>query len=1020
MKNSMLNFKYVVITLLSILLWIPLCAYAQQIVKGTVLAEGEPLIGVTVKVKDSSGGTITDLDGKYSVSVPNLDATLVFSFMGYVTEEIPIKGRGSVNVTMKENVTELGEVTIVGYGVVAKRDLTGAISSVTSKQIEQDASQSLEGLLQGKAAGVSIIANSGEPGGGITMRIRGQSSLNSGIEPLYIVDDVPIQVENTQMNHGGTALSPLANIDPSDIASIEVLKDAASASIYGSRAANGVVIITTKRGKSGKPVITFNASLAVSNIAKKKAVLNGRQYSELILDEYENAGDPKPIWQVVDSLNPTTSADNDWQSMVYQSAIQQKYDLGISGGTKDLRYAMSASYLDQEGTVINTGYKRIGTRINVDYRANKWLKVGSSTSINDGRNKRTTQGNSEASVVAVLTYPPVFSSHNPDGSLIGRLSGKTSPYAAAQAAKRNSHNNRIVTNEYIELFFTKNLRFKTNFAYDLSITKEDSFADKILDSKGQYQARTRSTKSFTWVNENLLFYNKTFNKKHNLALMAGYTQQSWQSEYTGIDGEGYSSGSITTLNAASVITKAYTQNTKHAIISYLARVNYDYMSRYLFTASIRRDGSSRFGNNKKYGNFPSVQLGWRFSDESWMKSLSFLSNGKIRFSYALTGNESIPNFITHGAYAVTGNYMGSQAIYPTSLKNPNLTWENTEQYNLGLDLNFLNNRINFIGDIYLKKTKDLLFNVRLPQTSGFGSVLSNLGNLSTKGLELQLNTVNIKGKFNWTSDFNISFDRTIVDKLPDGADILSGRSIVREGEPVGSFYGWNMLGVYSRDEDNYYVRMKPDGTVQEYQLLFGAGGAPFTGGDVQWEDINGDGIIDDSDRKIIGCGQPLFYGGFSNEFSYKGVSLNIYTTFSYGNDIYNDVRSTQDGMDAVNNATRDVLNRWRKPGDVTNVPIAMRKDPKSNGRQSNRWIEDGSYFKIKSVMLSYELPKKWISKAMLTHLRVYVSGTNLLTFSHYSGYDPEVNATSSALEIGRDTGVYPSARTFTFGLKASF
>lgn len=444
------------------------------------------------------------------------------------------------------------------------------------------------------------------------------------------------------------------------------------------------------------------------------------------------------------------------------------------------------------------------------------------------------------------------------------------------------------------------------------------------------------------------------------------------------------------------------------------------MSRYLFTASIRRDGSSRFGNNKKYGNFPSVQLGWRFSDESWMKSLSFLSNGKIRFSYALTGNESIPNFITHGAYAVTGNYMGSQAIYPTSLKNPNLTWENTEQYNLGLDLNFLNNRINFIGDIYLKKTKDLLFNVRLPQTSGFGSVWSNLGNLSTKGLELQLNTVNIKGKFNWTSDFNISFDRTIVDKLPDGADILSGRSIVREGEPVGSFYGWNMLGVYSRDEDNYYVRMKPDGTVQEYQLLFGAGGAPFTGGDVQWEDINGDGIIDDSDRKIIGCGQPLFYGGFSNEFSYKGVSLNIYTTFSYGNDIYNDVRSTQDGMDAVNNATRDVLNRWRKPGDVTNVPIAMRKDPKSNGRQSNRWIEDGSYFKIKSVMLSYELPKKWISKAMLTHLRVYVSGTNLLTFSHYSGYDPEVNATSSALEIGRDTGVYPSARTFTFGLKASF
>ena len=992
----------------------------QRKISGTVTSQDQPMAGVNVVVKGTQNGTTTDAKGNYSIDLPKGANALMFSFLGYVPQTIEVTATQSVlNVQMTEDATMLNEVVVVGYGGVKKRDLTGAVASVGEKQIERDASMSLESMLQGKIAGVSITANTGEPGGGVTMRIRGQSSLNSGIEPLYIVDDVPILTESTVLNHGGSSLSPLAAIDPSDIISIDVLKDAASASIYGSRAANGVVIITTRRGQSGAPQIKFNASVGISDIARKKAVLNGREYAELILESYRNGGDSNPIWQVVDSLNPTTSADNDWQSMVYRRAIQQKYDIGVSGGTKTLRYAMSANYTDQEGTVLNTSYNRIGTRINADYQATPWMKVGTSTSIAETTNKRTSQGNSESSVVAVLTYPSVFSAYNPDGSLIGRLSGKTSPYAAAMAAVRNSQNDRIITNEYVEFTPNQYLRARVNFAFDLSNTREDSFEDKILNSEGQYKARSRSTRNYTWLNENLLFYNRSFGD-HDLGVTVGYTQQMWKRQFTGIDGEGYSSGSITTINAASLITDAYTQNTAHSMISFIGRVNYDYQGKYLFTASIRRDGSSRFGANNRFGNFPSVQLGWRFSDERFLKNSSWLSNGKIRFSYALTGNESIPDFVTHGSYNVNANYMGFQAIYPSNLKNPNLTWETTRQWNLGLDLGFIDNRISLIVDMYSKQTSDLLFNVRLPQTSGFTSVWSNLGDLDTKGIEINLNTVNMTGAFEWMSSFNIAFDRTIVVRLPDGADILSGRSIIREGEKVGSFYGWSMKGVYPTDEDNYYVRMKADGTVEEYQLLYGTGGPAFIGGDVEWEDLNGDGVIDDDDRKIIGCGQPLFYGGFANDFSYKRFSLNIYTTFSYGNDIYNDVRATQDNMSAVNNASRDVLNRWRKPGDVTDVPRAERKDPRDNSRQSDRWIEDGSYFKVKSVMLAYDFPKKWISKLKMDRLQVYVSGANLLTFSDYSGYDPEVNATSSALEIGRDTGVYPSARTYTFGVKVTF
>ncbi|MDP3452018.1 MAG: TonB-dependent receptor [Bacteroidales bacterium] len=997
-------------------------------VSGKVVdGNNEPIMGVNVSVLGERRGVITDAMGLFTLQTGR-DKTISFSCLGYKSRELPANQLTGGPVVLQEDASLLDELVVIGYGTKRKRDLTGSIASVSSKDIESTPIKDVLTAMQGRVAGVQIISSSGAPGSSMQIRVRGASSLNSGNSPLYVVDGIPIETTSSSLlnvddEHG---LSALSYLNPGDIESIEVLKDAASSSIYGSRAANGVVLITTKRGKEGRAKISLNSTFGVSNITRKLSVLNSRQWREFIIEGYKNydqhmglAKETAIHWTVVDSLNPVNSGDGDWQSLMYNTAYEKQIGLNISGGSKNMLYSVSTSYLDQEGIIRNSKYKRFTTRANTEFIATEHIKVGTNIAYTYSTNDRISAGGmgNRSMVVALLTRPPTYALNYPDGSYLGYLNGKRNPIALAEECLHLNTSHRVNANEYLEIKFTDWLKFKSSLSVDFEAMKEDEFFPTTVDYRVGYNTgAVRVAEYFTWANENYFTYNQSFGQ-HHVGGLLGFSQQEWKTDVTGLNGLSFVSDDIRTLNGAGTISgQEVNVAYGHSMASFFARGTYDYKGKYLFEANIRADGSSRFGKNNRFGYFPSASAAWRFSDEKWFRNLKFINDAKIRVSIGQTGNEAIDNYTAQGTFITGRNYLTNAGVAPNQMPNADLTWETTTQYNLGLDLSFFYGRLDFVFDAYIKNTSDLLYEVPMPNTTGFSSVINNVGEIQNKGLEFSITSRNFVNDFKWSTSFNISFNKNKVLSLPKevlvNGYIQNGSfHILKEGEPVSTFFGYKYKGIYAYDTDN---------TNQLRHLT--STGKIFKGGDVIWEDIDKNGYIDQNDRTIIGNAQPLFVGGLSNDFSYKNFSLNVFMQFCYGNDIYNNVDYYRNSIFSYNNvSTEFYYNAWRNQGDVTNHPKVVRNDPMQNeARVQSRWVEDGSYLKIKTATLSYEVPKKIVDKINLQSLRLYITGSNLLTFTNYSGYDPDVNTLASGLRQGVDYGSYPQSRTFLFGLNIGF
>ncbi|MFB9056865.1 SusC/RagA family TonB-linked outer membrane protein [Mariniflexile ostreae] len=981
---------------------------------------GASLYGVNIIVKGTTKGVSSDLNGNYTINNVAPENTLLFSYISYSDQEIKIGLKNNINVLLKPAVDQLEEMVIIGYGTKKKRNLTGSIVSVNSKDIDQANVQDPISVLQGRAAGVQVTSSSGAPGGGMSIKVRGNSSLNSGNSPLYVVDGVPIEFNTLSSLNGSEnfGLNPLADINPGDIESIEILKDAASTAIYGSRAANGVVMITTKRGLSGKAQVDLNITSGVSEIPRRLSVLNASQYRAVILDSYKNMDNPVvPNGIILDSLNPKNNGDVDWQKELLRIAPQYKVDLSIRGGSDDVKYAWSSSFLNQDGIILNSNYKRVTSRLNVDFKVSDKITFGQSISYTNGVNNRINAGGTEnLSVIReLLVRPPIFAMYLPDGSYNGYQFGRRNPVGLAELATHLNKSNRITGNQYAEYDILEGLKFRTNLNLDYISMKEDEFIPSTLDYREGYNSgAVRAINNLTWGNETYLSFNTQLGDSHNLSALAGFSFQKWQYERVGLDGMFFSSDNIPTLNGAGTISNQEINiTTEHSMLSYFGRFSYDYKGKYLFEANLRTDGSSRFGKDKRFGYFPSAAIAWRISDELFLENVTFLNDAKLRLSIGQTGNESIGDYTSQGEFAVGANYLDYSGAAPSVMPNSGLTWETTTQYNAGLDLSFWKNRVTFNADVYLKITEDLLYNVPIPRTTGFSYVTQNIGSIENKGVELSLSSKNLVGDFQWDTNFNISTNRNIVKDLPDNVltngFIQNGNyHILKEGEPIGTFYGWKFNGVYSRDEDNIN------------QVTHGALGPQFKGGDPIWDDLNGDTIIDENDKQIIGDATPDFFGGITNNFSYKGLSLGVFFQFSYGNDIYSEINHQRNSVVRYNNLSTDALGRWRNQGDVTNFPKPISDDPlHSDSRIQSRWVEDGSYIKLKNVNIRYRFPNQMVNDWGFRKIEVYASALNLITWTHYTGFDPDVSS-YNGLREGVDEGAYPQSRTIMLGLNIGF
>ncbi len=999
---------------------LPFASFSQTSpvkIKGKVTSgTNEPLRGVTIVLKGTSIGTSTVADGTFALTPPQNSGTLVFSFVGYTTKEVPFNGPDNINVTLAEGAKALQDVVVVGYGTQRKRDVTGAVSSIKASEIQNIPIPSVEGLIQGRAAGVQVNPNSGVPGAGISVRIRGAASISGGNEPLYVVDGVPMKGEfNSNVGQSRNAINPMADINPNDIESIEILKDASSAAIYGARAANGVVLITTKRGKSNKTAVNVNYSTGFQARPFKYTLLTGDEFREYYAEAHANVGLTPSVNLSAEGYD---NVNTDWQDALFRKAPISSYDVSASGGNEKSRFALSVGYFDQDGIIINTGYKRLSSRLNLDHEISSKVRIGASISYSRSENSRIQGDDAGVAVfLRTLIMPSIVPIVNENGtyhfSKLGLLN--INPYAVAKELKNIAYSNRGIANLYGEYDILKGLKLRVSAGGDLLFLNESYFNNSRVFLAANISANEVNVQDFSWINENVLTYDKTFGQKHKFTILGGYSQQ--QSNYTLLraNGSGFAADDIQTLNAAAITTGS-SNKTSNGIESLFSRINYSLNNRYLFTANLRRDASSRFPANRKYATFPSVSAGWRISDEPFMQKFSFLSDLKLRVAVGEVGNQNIGDFRYLGSYTSNNNYLGRTGAAPADIVNPNLSWETTLSYDGGLDVSLFNNRFTFSTDVYLKKTRDLLLAVALPVQSGFSSSLQNIGSVENKGLEFSLSTVNINRAFKWNTNFNIAFNRNKITQLNsnDTRIIIGGGTQFNIGSPssigqVGLPLGALLVYVY----DGVYSSMK------DIPASIIAQNANISAGDVRFRDLNGDGIITDDDRQIFSV-QPKFTGGIINNFSFKGVDLNIFGQFVYGNKLYNTTVSGLTGTTAAYNQLPLVKNRWRKEGDITDIPRYAWGDPGGNRKSSTRYLEDGSYFRIKTMSLGYTFPAALTNKAKINRLRIYATATNLLTFTKYTGLDPDVNNiggdSDNPIQAGIDHGSYPSARTFIFGI----
>lgn len=977
--------------LLYLLQGIPVHAQNMLRVEGTVTdaRTGETLIGVSVVRKGTNTGTSTDANGHYIIQNVPAGSSLIFSYIGYDRIEVPVNsGRLDVKLKQAENVLE--DIVVIGYGSVKRKDVTTAISTVSTEDLDQRPIVSAAQAIQGRAAGVSVIQPNGAPGGEMSIRVRGATSFNGSNDPLYVVDGVP--VDNIRF------------LAPTDIESMQILKDASSAAIYGSRAANGVVLITTKSGKSGQAKITLNAQYTQNRVAKTVDVLNTAQYVDL----------QKEIGAV--TLPDGLTDHTDWFDEAYQTGHIENYQLSISDGTEKLRYLVSGGYQNEKGILSSAFFKRYNFRANIDNKVRDWLTVGANINYSDYSDNGiitgtgANRGGVVLSVINTPTYAPVWDPEHPNqyyNNFYG-ASNITSPLENMARSKYNKNReNRLLASGNALFTFIPELTLKSQLTLDRRNALNTSFLDPISTAWGrnQYGEGSDNRNMNTVITfDNVLNYNKRFDK-HNIEGMAGtsWTHSLYQNSY--INGSHYKDDQIQTLNAANAIgwNNTGTGASEWAIMSYFGRLSYNYDGKYLITGNLRADGSSKLHPDHRWGYFPSFSAAWRISSESFMKDFDWLNDLKIRGGWGQTGNQSgLGDYAYLQRYNIrriewfqTGNENAVPTISVANLTTPDLTWETTTQTNIGLDLTALKNRLTFSLDYYYKKTTDMLMNVTLPAGQASTQISRNEGVMINKGFDIHIDSRNLEGKFSWNTDFNISFNRNNLESFaltqyyPDAriSDYLS-EYIVRNvpGRPVSSFYGYISDGV-----------------------------DPETG-ELIYRDLNADGKITSTDRTYIGDPNPDFTFGLTNDFSWKNFNLSVFLQGSYGNDVYNASRIETEGMyDGKNQSTR-VLDRWRVPGQITDVPKAG-----FDMKNSSYFIEDGSYLRVKNVSLSYNINGQWLKRMKVNRLQPYISVSNLLTWTNYSGMDPEVNQYGNSGTVqGVDWGTYPQNRSFVFGVNVEF
>ena len=989
-----------------------LLAQSKTITGKVTSNEGETMPGVSILIKGTSTGTATDIDGNYSIQASE-GSTLVFSFIGMVTKEITVNSSSVYNVTLETDVSQLDEVLVVGYGTTKKSDLTGSVSSVKSEELTAFPVANATQALQGRAAGVNVQSNNGDPGGALKVRIRGGNSINASSDPLYVVDGFV-----------GGALPPAE-----DIQSIEVLKDASATAIYGSRGANGVIMVTTKKGTAGKAKVDFNTSYSSQNEINRLDLLNADEflaYTREVIPNYVDNG-----------------ADTDWQDQIYRTGGIQNHQLSVSGGSDRVNYYVSGSFFDQKGIIVGSDFKRYSVTSNLNFDVNDKISVGLNLlARRTGRNGVVTQegsgGAGGAGVVgSSLRFMPDLPLRNEDGSFTLASIGDPidNPYAVATEREEETIADLLQGNFFLNYDITEDLTFKTTLGVNTNNFRTGIFVPTTLYAGRNVNgdATINSGKNTNIINENYLTYNWKINENNTLTALAGYSVQKSTNNSWSAGSQSFITNSVSFWNlGGGAVPKIPSSGfSETQIASVFGRLNYSYNSKYLLTFNARYDGSSNFSKNNKWAFFPSGAFAWNMKDEGFMEDVNLISDFKWRVSYGLTGNQAISPYQTLARFSTSYTIIDGvpvNAVRPTTVANDDLTWETTRQFDLGADIALFENRLNLTVDYYRSVTSDLLFSVPLPSYSGYSSQLQNLGKVENKGLEFSLNSFNTTGAFKWNTGFNISFNRNKVLELPDGNDILYGSGpghliglgqtqILRVGEPVGSFYGWIYDGVYQEGDD-----FIPGGGFEQV-----AGGEKFRDIDGT-KDANGqltgepDGRLTSDDRTIIGNGQAKFIWGLNNDFSYKGFDLNIFFQGSQGNKILSYTLLEIETLSGSNNSTKKALDRWTPTNTDTDVP---KRTLSRSQRVSSRWVYDGSYARLKNISLGYTFPKSISESISVSRIKLYVSAQNILTFTKYEGIDPEVNynssgSTNSNRNLGLDYASYPNAKSYTVGLNISF
>lgn len=985
----------------------------QKSITGVITdkTDGLPVIGATIQVQGTSTGTVSDTNGKFTISADQ-GATLVIRYIGMKTREIPVTGETTLNIVLEPDDVGLDEVVVVGYGSAIKRELTGSITKVETQGIAETPTVSFESALEGKTSGVFIEQASGKLGETIKMRIRGSSSVSANNQPLYVVDGVPITTDNVS-DEFNQPTSPLADIAMSDVESIQILKDASAAAIYGSRASNGVVIITTKKGKVGATKFNLQYTTGISQPDRLMDFLNAAQYLELFNEAMDNVADedgliwgvftPEEIWEYYHGPSWDDGYDTDWQKEAFQKGSINRINVSATGGGLNTSFYTGLNYDNTVGILRGNSMNKLSGRINLDQKATEKLSFGFQMNLVRSEMERVDDDNSYATPLQLVAQSPLSPVYDPETGELNTNTIYYNPLISLRDAMNNQVSFRTLANANINYKIFKDLTFKSEFGTDILDLREKNYWGRLTITGGPAgEAQSRATRVVNYNWENYLSYDKTFNV-HHLNIIAGMSYQESNTQATDVQGKGFPTDDFTNIASAAEATKFRSWEYANSYLSYFTRANYKINEKYFFTLSGRVDGSSRFGVDNRYGFFPAGSVGWIISQEGFMepvrKTVSYL---KLRASYGLTGNSGIPDY-AHLALYNGVNYAGRNGLSAIQLQSRELGWETTAQTDLGLDFGFFNNRLTGELDLYYKKTTDLLLYRTLPATSGYQGVWSNIGELANKGLEFSIHSNNLTGSFVWTTDFNIAFNRNEIIDI-NGPEITPNQiNYVIEGQPIGVFKMPKYAGVDPANGDAlYYLAAGSTETTNNYNL---------------------------AQPQIVGSPNPDFTGGFDNKFEFKGFDLNVLVSFVYGNMIY---RSAGTYMSAnayyFDNQTVDQMNRWQEPGDITDVPQA--RFGESNGRRiSSRYLSDGSYVRIRNLNLGYTLPKELSSKLKMTSARIYAGVQNLFTFTRYEGWDPEVNYLGSSyynstqdsnIMQGIDFYTAPQARTYTLGINLSF